>query len=99
MYRHNISLEIFGDRLLTTDVYDTETNESMINRMRETLKTAINRDLTDRQRTFLLLYMRGKKMTHIAAEYGICKSTVSRTITRAIEILKKSCRGGSHILW
>lgn len=48
------------------------------------VKTALETELTDKQRQYYLMYFQeGKTMEQIAKEFGVSKSTVSRTVRRA----------------
>ena len=57
------------------------------------LRSAIDTELTDRQRQILLeYYISQKTMCQIAQECGINKSTVCRTIQRAEQRLQRCLR-------
>ena len=59
--------------------------------IRRALLSAIETSLTERQRQMLLLYYsENEKMSEIAAELGVNKSTVSRTLSKAREKLSES---------
>lgn len=65
------------------------TNKGDINKMKHLLKKAINRELTNKQRQCLMMYyFEGKKMTEIAKELNLNKSTVTRHIQKAKHNLK-----------
>ena len=69
------------------------TNDDQIDRIKRNLTTAINQDLTSRQRQMLsLYYFKGYTMERIGKELGVNKSTVSRTITRAVRRLYRALR-------
>lgn len=53
------------------------------------IRRIIRDELTDRQREVLVAYyFQGKRIPQISEELGIHKSSVSRTLRRAEEILK-----------
>ena len=69
------------------------TNNDQIDRIKRNLTTAIDQDLTSRQRQMLsLYYFKGYTMERIGKELGVNKSTVSRTITRAVRRLYRALR-------
>ncbi len=69
------------------------TNDDQIDRIKRNLTTAIDQDLTSRQRQMLsLYYFKGYTMERIGKELGVNKSTVSRTITRAVRRLYRALR-------
>lgn len=66
----------------------SETNDNDIEKMKKTLRLAINK-LTDRQKFCICeYYLNGKKMKEIALELGIHPSTVTRHIKYAKRNLK-----------
>lgn len=70
-----------------------ETNDSQLRRVRRNLKRAIQEDLTERQRTMLLMrYSQGFSMARIAKELGVNRSTVSRTLARANKRLERALK-------
>lgn len=98
--RSKFSLEVFGDRLPINSIYQGDSNQKQLERMRSALNKAIKTELTDRQRYILTeYYFNGRTMTDIAKEMGITKSTVSRHISRSKERLKTSLRYGVYMLW
>lgn len=64
-----------------------ETNDVQINHLKNCIHLAIERHLTDKQRQYLTLYMNGYNQIEIAELVGINKSTVSRTLNRALNAL------------
>ena len=61
------------------------------------LNTAICEELTDRQREYIKhYYIDGKSMSDIAREKGVCVSTVSRTLERARNRLRRCLRYGAR---
>lgn len=69
------------------------TNDDQIFRLKKNLTTAINTDLTVRQRQMLSMYYFDEKtMEEIRNELGVNKSTVSRTIGRAAKRLYKALK-------
>lgn len=100
MNRTTFSLEIFGDRLPTTDIFDHGTNNRQLEIMKNELKKAIYSELTDRQRMMVTeFYFDGLSVTAIANKYNISKSTVSRHLSRARERLKGALKYGFYPLW
>lgn len=71
-------------------------NSEQIAKMKKIIKITIfssKEDLTERQRLYLkMYYFNGMTMEKIAQEFGVTKGTVSRTIKKAIENIKKSDR-------
>lgn len=66
-------------------------NHQQLTIVQKALRRAIEEELTPRQREVLLLYyFEGMLQPEIASHLGINKSSVSRTIKRARERLKKS---------
>lgn len=52
--------------------------------MKKALYYVINNDLTKTQKSYIILYYKhGMKICEIAEQYGVNRSTVSRTISRA----------------
>ena len=69
------------------------TNDDQIARLKKNLQYAIEYDLTDKQRKYLVAYyFEGKKQREIAHEFGVNKSVVSRTISRAKKRLENCLR-------
>ena len=100
MNRTTFSLEIFGDRLPITDIFEHGTNNRQLEIMKHELKKAINSELTDRQRIMVTeFYFDGLSVTVIANKYNISKSTVSRHLSRARERLKGALKYGFYPLW
>ncbi len=91
-----LSLELFGDRLKQYDfVSSGSNNEKYIEFLKKSLKKAIDRDLTERQREIIIgIYFEGKTQAELARIYEINKSTVSRHLKRSIEKLKISLATG-----
>ena len=58
-------------------------NKDQINRLKRNLTHALRQDITQRQREYMMLYY-GKSMSMeaIAQQFGVNKSTVSRTLKR-----------------
>ena len=69
-----------------------DTNRTDINRMKSFLSRAMVSELTEKQHYCLEQYFGGRKMKDIAKELGVNPSTVTRTIQRSIEKLKKATR-------
>ena len=88
----NRSSEWIGDMV----VYRRETAEDnalQMERLRRNLRQARERELTPRQQQILeLRYDRQLSVTEIARELGVHPSTVSRTLKRAQERLRRCLR-------
>ncbi|MGM9520889.1 MAG: RNA polymerase sigma factor [Oscillospiraceae bacterium] len=64
--------------------------------VRKRLSRAIKEELTPRQMQMVTMYyIEGMKMADIAAALGVNKSTVSRTISRGRERLRRCLRYGA----
>ncbi len=75
---------------------ENNTNTEEMDRMKLALWRALHEDITEKQRKYLLLYYgEGKNMVEIGAEFGVDKSTVSRTIKRGEERLRRCLRYGA----
>jgi DNA-directed RNA polymerase specialized sigma24 family protein len=61
-----------------------ETNEYLLEHLKNCVRVAISETLTDKQRYYLGLYLYGYSQTEISQLAGVNKSTVSRTINRAL---------------
>ncbi|MCI8414489.1 MAG: sigma-70 family RNA polymerase sigma factor [Ruminiclostridium sp.] len=75
-------------------------NGQEVDQLRRNLAMALREDVTPRQRQVLLLYYgQGMSMKEIAQELGIDRSTVSRTMGRGEERLRRCLRyGGAALL-
>ena len=68
-------------------------NSEQLDRLRRSLRRAREQELTPRQRQMLELYFeQGMNMPQIAAALGVSTSTVSRTLHRARERLRRCLR-------
>ena len=68
-------------------------NHQRLERLRRNLSVAVAEELTPRQQQLLhMFYYEGKNVTDIARELSVNKSTVSRTLHRAQERLRRSLR-------
>ncbi len=100
MNRTAFSLEIFGDRLPITDVFEHSSNNRQISMMKQALVHAIKTELTDRQKLMVTeFYFNGETVTSIAKKYCISKSTVSRHLSRSRDRLKSALKYGFLPLW
>ncbi len=100
MNRTTFSLEVFGDRLAVTDIFERGTNSRQLEIMKSELKRAIQSELTDRQREMVTeFYFEGLSVTEIANRRGLSKSTVSRHLSRARERLKSALKYGFYPIW
>lgn len=74
-------------------------NSKQHERLKRNLVRALREDVTPRQREFLLLYYaKGLNMREIGARVGVDKSTVSRTIQRGENRLRRCLRYGAGTL-
>ena len=74
-------------------------NRAEHRRLVENLKRALREELTARQfQTVTMYYMDDMSMCEIAAELGVCVSTVSRTIARGKNHLKRCLKYGAREL-
>ena len=89
----NISLEQLGG-LIAPDRFPGEDeptdNARQLAALKRILEQVVAHRLTDRQREILILYYyKRHKIPEIAETLGVNKSTVSRTLTRAVDNLKR----------
>ena len=81
--------EIWGD-LAAWERANGEDNEEQLERLRRNLKRVRDVELTDRQAEMIHLYYDlGMSIPQIAREQGLHKSSVSRTLKRGRERLKR----------
>ena len=82
------------DRQFIADLMQVPaTNRIRLEIVKRALREAIEADLTPRQREMLLMrYFEGKTGSEIAAQLQINPSTVTRTLRRAEENLRRSLR-------
>lgn len=100
MTRTKFSLEVFGDRIPISGLYDGDTNSKNLNAMKKALSKAIETELTDCQREIVNeYYFGGATVTEIAKRRGISKSTVSRHLSRSRERLKSALKYGIYTMW
>lgn len=86
MWRNN---EGIGD-LAAWNRANGEDNSEQLERLRKNLRTARRAELTPRQAEMIHLhYDLGLSVTEIAREQGVYKSSVSRTLRRGRERLKR----------
>lgn len=73
-----------------------EDNSKQINRLKRNLTHALRQDITQRQREYMMLYYgKGMSMEAIAQQFGVNKSTVSRTLKRGRQRLYRCLRYGA----
>lgn len=85
----HLTSENMNRLFLGTQLNSGQTNEEARNKMKRILYSALQSELTDKQRTCLVEhYLNGKKEKDIALEQNINPSTVSRHISKAKEKLK-----------
>lgn len=71
---------LYSEQKVKTGEYASSTNKEIIKFLREIIKD----DLTKTQKQYIIMYyMNNMKIQEIALEFGVNKSTVSRTIQRA----------------
>lgn len=71
-------------------------NKDQISRLKRNLTHALRQDITQRQREYMILYYgRNMTMEAIAKQYGVNKSTVSRTLKRGRQRLYRCLRYGA----
>lgn len=100
MTRAKFSLEVFGDRIPISGLYDGDTNSKNLNAMKKALSKAIETELTDCQREIVNeYYFGGATVTEIAKRRGVSKSTVSRHLSRSRERLKSALKYGIYTMW
>ena len=77
-------------------ISEENTNTNTLDRVKRNLVVALREDITARQREVLLLYYgQGLNMRQIGERLGVDKSTVSRTIKRGEERLRRCLRYGA----
>lgn len=75
---------------------EQNTNKEELDRVKLALWRALHEDVTEKQRQYLLLYYSdGLKMSEIGERMGVDKSTVSRTIKRGEQRLRRCLRYGA----
>lgn len=75
-------------------------NTAELGRVKRNLVRALREEVTPRQRQMLLLYYAERlNMRQIAAQLRVDKSTVSRTIKRGEERLRRCLRYGAEIFF
>lgn len=78
---------------------EENTNSADITRLKRNLVRALQSDVTPRQREMLeLYYAKGLNMRQIGELLGVHKSTVSRTVKRGEQRLKRCLRYGAGTL-
>lgn len=80
------------ERCFSYDEFSPEfTNEQSRARMKKALAKAIREELSERQKEILLVYFsKEMNMIQIAQYYNVNRSTISRTIARALKKLRKA---------
>ena len=78
---------------------EENTNTEEMSRVKLALWRALHEDITDKQREYMLLYYgQGLNMVEIGRQMGVDKSTVSRTIRRGEQTLRRCLRYGAKRL-
>ncbi len=67
-------------------------NAEELNYTKTAMKCAIREELSERQRAYMMAYYGGMTMQQVAKKYGVNVSTVSRTIARARDQLRRVLR-------
>lgn len=76
-----------------------EDNSRQVHGLRRNLAAALRQDVTERQRQLLMMYYaQGMNMREIAETLGVDRSTVSRTIKRGEDRLRRCLRYGAASL-
>ena len=71
-------------------------NRDQMNRLKRNLTHALRNDITPRQREYMMLYYgQCMSMEAIAEKMGVNKSTVSRTLKRGRQRLRRCLRYGA----
>ncbi len=75
-------------------------NRAQVGRLKRNLTRALRQDITEKQRRYMVLYYgQNMSMEAIAREFGVNKSTVSRTLKRGRQRLYRCLRyGASNLL-
>lgn len=77
-------------------ISEANTNSAQISKLKRNLVKCINEDVTERQRTVITMYYVDRLNTReIGERLGVNKSTVSRTIKRGENNLKRCLRYGA----
>ena len=64
-----------------------DTNEKELSHLRNCIKVAVKEALTPKQREYLSYYMSGYNLVEISKIYNVNRSTVSKTMKRALDHL------------
>ena len=79
--------------LQALEVENSPDNGVALERLKRNLRKVIEEDLTPTQRCYLqTYYLTGWSMEAVASEYGVNKSTVSRTLKRARARINKALK-------
>jgi RNA polymerase sigma factor (sigma-70 family) len=78
--------------MYTLNPYETKpsTNSRYRLQLKTLMRNVIVNDLTERQRQVISMHYEGKKVTQIATELNLNKSTVSRTLKAAMKKFEKN---------
>lgn len=80
-------------------ISEQNTNTRELTQVKLALWRALHEDVTEKQRRYMLLYYgEGLNMNEIGEREGVDKSTVSRTIRRGEERLRRCLRYGAKRL-
>ncbi|MEG2428937.1 MAG: sigma-70 family RNA polymerase sigma factor [Oscillospiraceae bacterium] len=82
----HLSFDLCEDFVADDRLFEESDNKNKREYLKKIMKLIIANDLTQRQRELCVMYyFQKKKMTQIASELNVNKSTVSRTIATAIK--------------
>jgi RNA polymerase sigma-70 factor (ECF subfamily) len=87
-----LSFDLMENQLFQSEIYDDEEqcNKLKITNAKKIIHQVINSELTPRQREILILYfIKNYNTVEISKLLSVNKSTVSRTLNRAINNIKK----------
>lgn len=95
--KYRCSPDYRADMAAYMDYIQGESNAEEHSRLKRNLLRCLREDISPRQRTVLLMYF-AKQMSQpeIAAELGVNKSTVNRTIKRGEQRLRQCLRYGAQ---
>ncbi len=98
-YRSAEIFEFQANAKALEEWYENEADDAFVDHCKQAVKVALDKELTDRQRqVYEMYYLQGIPIPKIAAEFGVYKSTISRTIKRANARLARVMRYTTPIL-
>ena len=97
MLREARELAVLTERYYESSRQMAGDNSRELSRLKRNLIRALQEDVTEKQRTALLLYYaEGYNMREIGEKLGVDKSTISRTIKRGERRLQRCLRYGAE---